>query len=336
MSKKNILTGIKPTGTPHIGNYLGAIKPALKEMHNDMYNYKLFVADYHAHTTVKDAKVFQEYVYEIAATWLACGLDPEKVTFYAQVDVPELFELTWLLACHTPKGDLNRAHAYKALVQANVEKGNKDPDHGVNVGLFTYPLLMAADILLFDTNLVPVGKDQIQHVEIARSIASRINALYKTEVLVEPEALVVDAVAVVPGLDGRKMSKSYDNTIPLFCTEKRLKKLVNRITTDSSEPDAPKDPENSLIFDYYKLFASHKESEAFKSQLMGGISWGEAKAQLFEKINDEVKGPREIYNKLMENKDQIDKFLKEGAEKARVVAIENMKRIRGHLLGYQK
>ena len=285
MSKKNILTGIKPTGTPHIGNYLGAIKPALKDMHNPDYNYKLFVADYHAHTTVKDAKLFREYVYEIAATWLACGLDPQKVTFYAQVDVPELFELTWLLSCHTPKGDLNRAHAYKALVQANIDKGSKDPDHGVNMGLFTYPLLMAADILLFDTNLVPVGKDQIQHVEIARSIASRINALYKTQVLVEPESLVVESVAVVPGLDGRKMSKSYDNTIPLFCSEKRLKKLVNRITTDSTGADGPKDPDNSLIFDYYKLFASDEEVETFAGQLRGGISWGEAKAELFEKIN---------------------------------------------------
>jgi len=334
MSKKNILTGIKPTGTPHIGNYLGAIKPALKDMRGDMYNYKLFVADYHAHTTVKDAKLFREYVYEIAATWLACGLEPDKVTFYAQVDVPELFELTWLLACHTPKGDLNRAHAYKGLVQENIDKGNKDPDHGVNMGLFTYPLLMAADILLFDTNFVPVGKDQVQHVEIARSIASRINALYKAEVLVEPESIVQDEVAVVPGLDGRKMSKSYDNTIPLFCTEKRLKKLVNRITTDSTGPDEAKDPDNSLIFDYYKLFASNKEIEAFRSQLLGGISWGEAKAHLFEKINDEVKGPREIYNTLMENKGEIDKLLKEGAEKARAVAIENMKRIRKYLLGY--
>ncbi|RLA60542.1 MAG: tryptophan--tRNA ligase [Epsilonproteobacteria bacterium] len=334
MSKKNILTGIKPTGTPHIGNYLGAIKPALKDMHNSDNNYKLFVADYHAHTTVKDAKLFQEYVYEIAATWLACGLDPDKVTFYAQVDVPELFELTWLLSCHTPKGDLNRAHAYKALVQENIDKGNKDPDHGVNMGLFTYPLLMAADILLFDTNLVPVGKDQIQHVEIARSIASRINALYKTEVLVEPESLVVDEVAVVPGLDGRKMSKSYDNTIPLFCSEKRLKKLVNRITSDSSAADAPKDPDSSLVFKYYQLFASKDESKAFREELMKGISWGVAKAQLFEKINDEIKGPREIYNNLMENKEQIDKLLQAGAIKARAVAVENMKRIRKQLLGY--
>jgi tryptophanyl-tRNA synthetase len=332
--KKNILTGIKPTGTPHIGNYLGAIRPALKSMGDPNFNYKLFVADYHAHTLVKDAKTFQQYVYEIAATWLACGLDPQRVTFYLQVDVPELFELSWILACHTPKGDLNRAHAYKALVAENLENQTKDPDHGVNMGLFTYPLLMAADILLFDAHYVPVGKDQLQHLEMARSMASRINARYKKQVFVEPQPIIQSDVATVPGLDGRKMSKSYDNTIALFCSEKKLKKLINRITTDSSAPDAPKDPNNSLVFDYYKLFASQQETEAFRQRLLAGISWGEAKACLFEKMNQEIAPLRNTYDELIEDKDKIKRLLKEGAQKAQACAQEKMAMVRKTLMGY--
>ena len=334
--KKTVLTGVKPTGMAHIGNYLGAIKPALDEVEKMGYentNFFFFIAEYHAHTSVKDPKLFKEYIYDIAATWLAFGLDPEKVTFYRQGDVPELFELTWLLSCHTPKGDLNRAHAYKALIAENQAKGNSDPDPGVNMGVYTYPILMASDILLFDSNIVPVGKDQIQHVEIARSMASRINELYKTEVLVEPQEQIKEDVATVPGLDGRKMSKSYNNSIPLFVTEKKLKKLVNKIKTDSTGPDEPKDPDTALVYDYYKLFSNEEELKAYREALIGGLSWGEAKAQLFEKINDRLKAPRDRYNQLMENPSIIDKLLEEGAVKARAVAKKTMARVRKNLLG---
>ncbi|MEE2744380.1 MAG: tryptophan--tRNA ligase [Bdellovibrionota bacterium] len=333
--KKTILTGVKPTGMAHIGNYLGAIRPALQEVEKrkDNANFFFFIAEYHAHTSVKDPSLFKEYIYDIAATWLAFGLDPDKVTFYRQGDIPELFELTWLLACHTPKGDLNRAHAYKALVADNQEKGNQDPDHGINMGVYTYPILMASDILLFDTNIVPVGKDQIQHVEIARSMASRINELYKTEVLVEPQEEVKEDVATIPGLDGRKMSKSYNNSIPLFVSYKKLKKLVNKIKTDSTGPNEPKDPDTALVYDYYKLFSTPEELSKFREELIKGLSWGEAKAQLFEKINNQIKGPRDKYNQLMENRQVIDKLLIEGAQKARAVAQRTMERVRKNLLG---
>ncbi len=332
--KKNILTGIKPTGTPHIGNYFGAIKPALEMMSKSDANYFLFVADYHAYTTVKDPVLFQQYVHEIAATWLAFGLDPKKVTFYSQVDIPELFELNWILACNTPKGDLNRAHAYKALVQENLDKENKDPDYGVNVGIYTYPILMAADILLFDSHYVPVGKDQIQHVEIARSIASRINNTYKKEIFVEPKEIIQEEVASIPGLDGRKMSKSYQNTIPCFLEEKKLQKLINRITTDSTGPSEPKDPDKSILFSYFKLFGDKSQIEDFRNKLITGISWGEAKALLFEIMNDKLKGPRETYQELMDNRSEVDNLLKEGAKKAREVAIRNMEKFRKNLMGY--
>jgi len=333
--KKTILTGVKPTGMAHIGNYLGAIKPALEEVEKRKENadFFFFIAEYHAHTSVKDPALFKEYIYDIAATWLAFGLDPDKVTFYRQGDIPELFELTWLLACHTPKGDLNRAHAYKALVAENQEKDNQDPDQGINMGVYTYPILMASDILLFDTNIVPVGKDQIQHVEIARSMASRINELYKTEVLVEPQEEVKQEVATIPGLDGRKMSKSYNNSIPLFVSEKKLKKLVNKIKTDSTGPNEPKDPDTALVYDYYKLFSTPEELSVFREELIKGLSWGEAKAQLFEKINNQIKGPRDKYNQLMENRQVIDKLLVDGAKKARAVAKRTMERVRKNLLG---
>lgn len=333
MEKKIVLTGIKPTGSPHLGNYLGAIRPALSFLNKEHFKHYFFLADYHAHTMLKDPQLFREYTYELAATWLACGLDPNKVVFYRQMDVPEVFELSWLLSCHTPKGDLNRAHAYKAMVADNLEKDNKDPDFGVNVGLFTYPVLMAADILLFDTNIVPVGKDQIQHVEIARSIAKRINQYYKQEIFIEPQELVQEDVATVVGLDGRKMSKSYNNTIPMFLPEKKLQKLINKIVTDSSGPTDPKDPNNCAIFDLYKLFAPKNEIEKFKSELEHGISWGVAKAKLFEVINHELKGPREKYGELMNKKDHIDQLLAEGGLKAREHAQKTMSRVRKYLLG---
>jgi tryptophanyl-tRNA synthetase len=334
MGKSDIvLTGIKPTGAPHLGNYLGAIRPALLYLKRDDLSHFFFIADYHAYTSVKDPKKFQEYIYEIAATWLACGLDPNRVIFYRQKDVPQVFELAWLLACHTPKGDMNRAHAYKAMVSENEDKGNKDPDYGVNMGLFTYPILMAADILLFNSTLVPVGKDQVQHVEIARSMAKRINQFLKKEVFESPKEMVQDDVATVQGLDGRKMSKSYNNTIPLFTTEKKLKKLVGRIKTDSTAEGGPKQIEGSLIFDYFKLFGSKEETLEFKEELEKGLSWGLAKEMLFNVINKELSPLREKYDLLMGDKKEIDEILLAGGKKAHQIAEKNMQIFREALLG---
>ena len=328
---KKILTGIKPTGMPHIGNYLGAIRPAieLSRSENDCF---YFIADYHSLTSIKDPKLFKQYVYEGIATWIALGLDTDKATFYRQSDLPEVFELNWILACHTPKGDLNRAHAYKAMVQDNQEAG-KDPDLGVNTGLYTYPVLMAADILLFDTNVVPVGKDQIQHVEMARSMAQRFNQLFG-ETLVEPQEQIQKEVAIVPGLDGRKMSKSYNNTIGLFLPEKKLRKLVNKITTDSTPPEAPKDPNDSAIFDLYRQFGSETEIQALEKRYKEGISWGEAKAELFEVMNRELAPARERFNQLMENTDELERVMAKGAEKARAVAHQTMTRVRKACTGF--
>ncbi|MCB9091083.1 MAG: tryptophan--tRNA ligase [Halobacteriovoraceae bacterium] len=331
---KTYLTGIKPTHLPHIGNMLGAIKPAIDFSKNgkseDRYLY--FIADYHALTSVRDSEDFKEHVYEIAATWLALGLDPAKVIFYKQSDIPETFELAWILACNTPKGDLERAHAYKAAVQANKDAGKKDLNHGINAGLFNYPVLMAADILLFDCDIVPVGKDQVQHVEMARSMAQRINQHYG-DVLVEPqESLSVGQY--IPGLDGRKMSKSYGNTIPLFVPEKKLKKTINKITTDSKEPNEPKETKGSLIFDIYQCFASPSEVQEMKKKYLEGISWGEAKVELFEKVNAVLSEPREKYEYLMANREVIDCHLKEGAVKARKIAGETLDRVKQRVTGF--
>ncbi len=329
----NVLTGIKPTGLPHIGNYLGAIKPAIDLSKNgsvaDEFFY--FIADYHSLTGIKSRDTFQEVVYQVAATWLACGLDPKRVVFYKQSDIPEIFELAWILSCHIPKGDLNRAHAYKAAVTENSEKG-KDLDSGINMGLYSYPVLMAADILLFDTNIVPVGQDQVQHVEITRSIAQRINQSYG-DILVLPQEMIRKEAGAVVGLDGRKMSKSYNNSIPLFESEKGLKKLVNRITTDSTPPEAPKNPDSSLLYSYYSLFATPPDLACFRDQLLKGISWGEAKAQLFELINGELKIYRDNYSKIIADKSFIDSCLRDGALKAREIADKRLKKIRAAIIG---
>jgi tryptophanyl-tRNA synthetase len=332
---KTILTGIKPTGMPHLGNLLGAIRPAIEMSHlaASAERHLYFIADYHALTSIRDPKMFKQYVYEIAATWVALGLDTNKAIFYKQSDVPEIFELQWMLACMTPKGDMNRAHSYKAKVQENEEKGQKDLDHGVNMGLFNYPILMSADILLFDTNLVPVGKDQVQHVEIARSIAQRVNQ-YFGQTLVEPQELLQKEGAYIPGLDGRKMSKSYDNTIPLFVPEKKLQKLINKITTDSLPPEAPKNPDDSTIMDLYKLFASNDEVTALRERYQKGIGWGEAKAELFIVINRYLSGPRQIYEELINDKTKLDAILADGAKRAREIAKINITKIRSKITGF--
>jgi tryptophanyl-tRNA synthetase len=253
--KKISLTGIQATGELHIGNYFGAIKPALRLA--EEYDARYFIADYHSLNSVKNPKELNNNIRQVAAGWLAAGLDPEKVIFYRQSSIPEVFELTVIIMASTAKGLLNRAHAYKAAVQANNEKGS-DPDAGINMGLFTYPALMAADIILFDSDVVPVGEDQMQHIEIAQDIAQAFNANYG-QVLKVPQAAIQEEVAVLPGLDGRKMSKSYGNTIPLFAPEKELHKTIMRIVTNSQVVADKKDPDASQIYAYYKLFATPDE-----------------------------------------------------------------------------
>ncbi|OQY31633.1 MAG: tryptophan--tRNA ligase [Spirochaetaceae bacterium 4572_59] len=326
MSKEIALTGIKPTGMPHLGNYLGAIKPALALA--ESYEARFFIADYHSLNTIKNPEDLRNYTYEIAACWLACGLDPEKVLIYRQSDVPETFELTTMIMAFTSKGLMNRAHAYKAQVDQNRAKG-KPEDHNVNMGLFTYPVLMAADILLFDANYVPVGKDQVQHIEMAVDIAQAVNRNYKQELLTLPKPFVSESTQVVIGSDGRKMSKSYDNTIPLFIPEKKLKKLCNKIITNSQTVEEPKDPDNCNVFTLYKLFATDAQQAALAARYRaGGMGWGEAKAELFNVLNAKISPMRERYNELMADKSSIDKILSDGGVKARELAAAKIKSLR--------
>jgi len=314
---KRILTGIKPTGIPHLGNYVGAIRPAIQSIQNSDSDAFFFLADYHSIIGCHDPAIIHESTKAIAATWLACGLDPERVTFYRQSDVPEILELSWILSSSCAKGLMNRAHAYKAAVDANMEKEDVDPDQGINMGLFGYPVLMAADILMFNATHVPVGRDQIQHIEMARDIAGTFNHRYKP-LFTEPEALVDDNTPLLTGLDGRKMSKSYNNTIPLFLPEKQLRKKINQIKTNLQEPGEPKDPDTSTVFQIWKAFASPEQIEYMRKEFENGIAWGEAKKQLFELLNAELGKPRERYNELISNPGHIEQVLLEGAEKARV------------------
>ena len=324
--KKISLTGIKPTGDLHIGNYFGAIKPALDLAAE--YDARYFIADYHGLNTMKDPKELNSTIRHVAAGWLAAGLDPEKVIFYRQSSIPEVFELTTMIMAFTSKGLMNRAHAYKAAVQENNEKGG-DPDAGVNMGLFTYPVLMAADIILFNSDVVPVGRDQVQHIEMAADIAQAVNANYGREVLKVPGAVVQENVAVVPGLDGRKMSKSYNNTIPLFAPETTLKKTVMRVITNSQALEEPKDPDASQIFLLYKLFANAEEQTALAARYRaGGMGWGEAKEELFRVANRILAPMRERYDAIMADIPALDKILEQGAEKARPIAAATVKRFR--------
>lgn len=324
--KKTVLTGVKPTGQIHLGNYIGAIKPALKLAKVEEYQSAYFVADYHGLTKVHDAKEFRQLSYGIAATWLALGLNPEKAIFYRQSDVPEIFELNWILSCFTSKGLMNRAHAYKGMVDLNKQQ-NKDLDFGVNMGIFSYPVLMAADILMFQADIVPVGKDQVQHIEIARDIAESFNQNYG-ETFKLPEYQIQEDTAVLPGLDSRKMSKSYHNTIPLFAEEKTLQSLINKIKTDSLPPEAPKDPQTSTLFLIYKEFAMPYEVEEMRERYLKGISWGEAKKELFQVINRFIEQPRERYNELLSNPKQLDEILLYGTEKARKISIPLLKEVK--------
>jgi tryptophanyl-tRNA synthetase len=311
------LTGIKPTGKPHIGNYLGMYRPALSLMKDYLGMY--FVADYHALTTMTDPAKLKALVYEVAASWLALGLDPQKAIFFRQSDIPEIPEFTWILACFTSKGLLNRAHAYKAAVDENLAQG-RDPDEGINAGLFYYPVLMAADILLYGSDVVPVGLDQKQHIEITRDIAEAFNRTYGN-VLKVPEGLIQEEVMRVPGIDGQKMSKSYNNTIPIFAPEKELRKQVMRIVTDSKRPEDPKDPTDDNLFTMLKFFASPKRSEEIRElYIHGGAAYGTLKKELADLILAHFSEAREKFEALMEDKAYIDQVLLEGAAKARQIA----------------
>ncbi|MCD6182158.1 MAG: tryptophan--tRNA ligase [Candidatus Cloacimonetes bacterium] len=329
MRRKIACTGIKPTGVPHIGNYFGMYKPAL-ELAKE-YDTRYFIADYHALNSVKDPAVLKKNIYEVTATWLACGLDPETQIIYKQSDVPWTFELSTMLMAFTPKGLMNRAHAYKAMVQANTENG-KDPDNGVNVGLFTYPILMAADILQFDSDVVPVGKDQVQHLEMAVDIAEAINRNYGKELLTIPKGVVRKETGLVIGMDGRKMSKSYNNTIPLFLPARKLRKLVMKIVTNSQTIDEPKNPDECNVFTLYKLFANEEQQEALRRRyLAGGMGWGTAKQELFEVMDAYLAPMRQKYEALMADTAYMETVLRQGAEKAAAIVSEKMTFLRAHM-----
>jgi len=329
-SRTRVLTGITTTGTPHLGNYVGAIRPTVQASRDARTDGFYFLADYHALIKCDEPARIQRSTMEIAASWIAAGLDPEKVTFYRQSDIPEIPELTWLLTCVTGKGLLNRAHAYKAAMDKNHEAG-KDTDADVTAGLFMYPVLMGADILMFKAHKVPVGRDQIQHIEMARDMASSFNHLYG-EHFVLPEAAVEENVALLPGLDGRKMSKSYDNTIPLFAPAAQLRKLIMGIVTDSKAPGEPKDTEGSALFQIYQAFASPEETEALAKAYAEGIAWGDAKQLLFERIDREVAPMREKYEALIANPAELDRLLLAGAQKARQLATPFIREMR-HAVG---
>ncbi|WP_430405521.1 tryptophan--tRNA ligase [Fluviicola sp.] len=314
-----ILTGIQSTGTPHLGNLLGAILPAIelaKDPKNDSF---LFIANLHSLTQIKDPEIMRENTYSTAAVWLACGLDPEKTTFYRQSDIPEVTELMWHLLCYFPFQRLTLAHSFK-------DKADYLAD--INAGLFTYPILMAADILLYDAEIVPVGKDQLQHLEISRDVASRFNH-QMGETFVLPDARIDDTTKIIPGTDGEKMSKSRNNFLNIFLPEKQLKKQVMSIVTDSKGLEEPKDPNTCHIFRLYELLASPSEIETMRTNyLAGGYGYGHAKNSLLELILNKFSTERQKYNELMEDKSQIDKALEIGASKARIIAHETLKRVR--------
>ena len=329
-TRTRVLTGITTTGTPHLGNYVGAIRPTVQASRNPATQGFYFLADYHALIKCDEPARIQRSTLEIAASWIAAGLDPERVMFYRQSDIPEIPELTWFLTCVTGKGLLNRAHAYKASVDKNNAAGN-DPDADVSAGLFMYPVLMGADILMFKAHKVPVGRDQIQHIEMARDMASSFNHLYGDH-LVLPEAVIEESVSLLPGLDGRKMSKSYDNTIPLFSSSAQLKKLISGIVTDSRAPGQAKDTEGSALFQIYQAFASAEETATLAKAYADGMGWGDAKQVLFERIDREIAPMRAQYEELINHPAQVDAILLKGAAKARELATPFIKELR-HAVG---
>ncbi len=324
--EKRALTGIKPTGIPHIANYIGAIRPALALA--GQYDAYYFIADYHALTTVRDRQTLARLTYEVAAAWLAMGLDPGRATLYRQSDIPETFELSWILGCVTPKGLLNRAHAYKAAVADAQAQGKTDVDAGVSMGVYSYPVLMAADILVFSSDVVPVGRDQSQHVEMARDMAEKFNLAYGA-VLTVPELLVSETAASIPGLDGRKMSKSHDNVLPLFAEPAELARVIRRFRTDSSGAGEPKDAQRAGLFQIYREIAAPGDARRVREALeTGGMSWRELKDAVFELLDGFLARPRERYRELMADKAQIQQVLAAGAERARPQAADLLARVR--------
>jgi len=330
MTSQRFLTGITTSGTPHLGNYVGSIRPSVQASQRADVESFYFLADYHALIKIDEPARIQRSTLEIAASWLAAGLDPERVTFYRQSDIPEIPELTWFLTCVTGKGIMNRAHAYKAAVDKNLATG-AEPETDISTGLFMYPVLMGADILMFNAHKVPVGRDQIQHIEMARDMAASFNHRYGDH-FVLPEAAIEESVATLPGLDGRKMSKSYDNTIPLFAPAKDLKKLIAGIVTDSRAPGEPKAVEGSALYQIYQAFASEDESRALRQAYADGIAWGDAKQMLFERIDREIGPMRDTYQSLISNPAKIEDILLAGAAKARTLATPFTARLR-HAVG---
>jgi tryptophanyl-tRNA synthetase len=330
MDDKIVLTGIKPTGTPHMGNYIGALKPLI-EMSQSHKTF-MFIADLHALNAVHNAKEIKQHTYEIAALMIALGLNMENTVLFRQSDIDEIYQLSNFLMNVTPKGLMNRAHSYKAIVEKNTEAGT-DIDSGVNMGLYTYPVLMAADILLYNSDIVPVGKDQKQHVEFARDIAGYFNNIYG-ETFKLPEPVIGEDSGYIPGLDGRKMSKSYDNTIPLFAPSNELKKKIMRIITDSKTPEESKNPDESTIFQIYKHFANENEIAEFRKMFIdGGMGYGTAKTILFDKIDSVISAPRAEYERLMANPSEIDSVLESGAQRARAVASRTIAKVKKKMLG---
>lgn len=328
--KTRVLTGITTSGIPHLGNYAGALRPAIRASQQADVDAFFFMADYHALIKCDDAERVAYSRLAIAATWLAAGLDPERVTFYRQSDIPEIVELNWVLSCVSAKGLLNRAHAYKAAVDQNELKG-VDPDDGVSMGLFCYPVLMAADILLFNAQKVPVGRDQVQHLEMTRDIAQRFNHLYGQgrEIFVLPEVQLDEEVAILPGLDGRKMSKSYDNTIPLFeGGSTALKAAIARIVTDSRAPGESKEADGTHLFTLFQAFSTAEQGAQLRADLHQGLAWGEAKQRLYEQLENILAPMRERYFDLIAKPEQLEDILQAGADKARAYATPLMQEVR--------
>ena len=324
-----ILTGITTSGTPHLGNYVGAVKPALEKIKESKKSF-LFLADYHSLIKQQDPEITHKSSLEIASAWLACGLDPEETFFYRQSKVPQIMELNWILSNTTSKGLLNRAHAYKAAQDLNSEKKASDPDKGITAGLFNYPILMAADILIFDTDIVPVGSDQKQHIEMARDIAARFNYLYG-ETFKIPEAYISKNIPLLLGTDGRKMSKSYKNYIELFSEEKALKKSLNRIITDSLIPGEPKETKNSVLYNFFQAFANDTYIEEVNKMFSDGKGWGELKSDLFNLINTELKDIRSKYFYFLDNANEVEAILNKGEIQASILAEKKLEDIRSKI-----
>ena len=332
--KKRILTGITTTGIPHIGNFFGAIKPAMELSDSNDAESFLFLADLHAIIKQNDHSAIEDSVKNVALAWLSAGLNPDNTNFYRQSDIPEISELAWILGCVTSKGLINRSHAYKAAVDQN-KANNIDDDKAITMGLFSYPVLMAADILIFNATHVPVGSDQIQHLEMTRDIAGRFNHIYKTDLFNLPEAITNDDAKTIPGLDGRKMSKSYNNVIPFLCSEKELQKGVMRIVTNSLEPGIKKDTNDCNLFTIYSSFASNDQIDALKKLYADGVGWGEAKKIVFNDLNAIIEPVRDRYFDLLQKPDYLNEVLDHGSSKVAPIAKELLEKVRD-LVGIKK